>query len=150
GKLGEVQAALRGAQSALEKSELTQAQQTKAGQIQNLQLTQQGIEVVPIVCANALIQPSQSGAEEFARRVAELATRMSGLATSISTSELFKHSAPYPRAALVKLTTILGESANQLSARADVLARQYRGIEATKLSTGDHLRDSSVTGFLSL
>ncbi len=100
---------------------------------------------------------------QFATKVAEIATSMSSLATSVTTDQIFQISRQEVRQELVKLAVITGETANQLSARADVLLRQvqekYRaqttGKEGStnanrKMSTGDHLRDASATEFLSL
>jgi hypothetical protein len=111
-----------------------------------------------IACPNILLRRKdhREAAKAFAIQVSNVAMRMVGLATSITTSELFAFSPPARRQKLVKLATLLGESSNQLAARVDALLRQVSDKDtdpdkaALRRSTSEHLRDASVTEFLSL
>lgn len=135
----------------------TQTEQERLQSIASISQARRSLENSAVACADALTTSDESAIAVFARNVADVATRMYGLATYITTSELFADSGRAARARNVRLATILGEAANQLSARADVLVRQYKITSgqdprdaARRLSTGDYLRDAATTEFLSL
>lgn len=135
----------------------TQAEQERLQRITSISQARRALENAAVSCADALTTSDESAIAVFTRNVADVATRMYGLATYITTSELFADSDRVARARNVRLATILGEAANQLSARADVLVRQYKIASsqdprdaARRLSTGDYLRDAATTEFLSL
>lgn len=126
---------------------------------QKRRTAQYDVATAAVLCAKILLNSDDAEqVRSFASRAAQVATNMAGLGTWISTQELFDHSEKERRAEVIKLATIVGESSNQISARADVLLRLFEaGLSgktsaqaAREMSTSDHLRDASTTEFLSL